>query len=103
MMSRSAAAASPGWYQRVRLRSSTTRLMPAIARSARKRTTALAEPPAVTVGHEAQALTHLVDQAGLDPGLGVDGLDRLREAAQAVDAADQHVLETALLELGQHP
>ena len=40
--------------------------------------------------------------AGLHPGLGVDGLDRLREPGEPVDAADEHVLVAALLEIGQH-
>ena len=38
----------------------------------------------------------------LHPGLGVDGLDRLGEPGQPVDAADEHVLDAALLEIGQH-
>lgn len=41
-------------------------------------------------------------QAGLRPGVGEDGLDRLGEAGQAVDAADQHVGDAALLELGEN-
>jgi hypothetical protein len=35
-------------------------------------------------------------------GGGEDRLDRLRQACEAVDAADQDVAHAALLELGQH-
>src|SRR3954452_16127897 len=38
----------------------------------------------------------------LHPRLREDGLDRVGEAGQAVDAADQHVLQPALAKLGQH-
>ncbi len=55
----------------------------------------------VAVGHEAQVGTHLVDQAGLHPGLREDGLDRLGEAGQPVDAADHDVGDAACLEVGQ--
>jgi hypothetical protein len=37
-----------------------------------------------------------MDDAGLNPGLGEDGLDRFRKAGQAVDAGDQNVGDTAL-------
>ena len=43
-----------------------------------------------------------MNDAGLDRGLRVDRLDRLREPFQPVNAADQDVLHTALLEVGQH-
>ena len=42
-----------------------------------------------------------MDQAGLHPGLREDGLDRLGEAGQPVDAADQDVGDAACLEVGQ--
>ena len=50
---------------------------------------------AVGVGDVAQAGADLVDDAGLHPGLREDGLDRLREAGEAVDAGDQDVLDAA--------
>ena len=46
---------------------------------------------AVLVGDEAHAAADLMHDAGLHQGLGEDGLDRLREAGQAVDAADEDV------------
>jgi hypothetical protein len=55
----------------------------------------------VAVGHEPQARAKLVDQAGLHPGLREDGQGRVGEPGQPVDAADQHVLDAALLEVGQ--
>ena len=55
----------------------------------------------VLVGHEPQRCADRVHDAGLHPRLRVDGLDRLREAAQPVDAADEHVLDAAGLQLGQ--
>ena len=55
----------------------------------------------VAVGHEAQARADLVDEARLHPGLREDGLDRLGEAGEPVDAADEHVAHAALLELAQ--
>jgi hypothetical protein len=42
-----------------------------------------------------------MDEAGLDPGLGEDGLDRVGEAGQAVDTGHEHVLNAALLEVGE--
>jgi len=42
-----------------------------------------------------------VHQARLHPGLGVDGLDRLGEAGQPVDAAHEYVLDAAGLQIGQ--
>ena len=52
-------------------------------------------------GHEPQRRADRVHDAGLHPCLGVDGLDRLREAGEPVDAADEHVLNAAGLQLGQ--
>ena len=52
--------------------------------------------------HVLQAVAHEVNHARLHGGLGEDRLDRLREALQAVHAADQDVPDAALLELGQH-
>ena len=43
-----------------------------------------------------------MDDAGLHPGLGEDGLDRLGKAGQAVDAADQDVLNAALVQVVEH-
>ena len=40
--------------------------------------------------------------ARLDGCLGKDRLDRLREAFAPVHAADQNVLQAALLQIGQH-
>ena len=40
--------------------------------------------------------------AGLHPGLGEDGRDRVREARQAVDAEDQHVTDAALVQIVEH-
>ena len=42
-----------------------------------------------------------MNDACLNDGLGPDGLDRLGEPLQAVDAADQDVCDAALLEFGQ--
>ena len=52
-----------------------------------------------------EAVADQVHDARLHDGLGEDRLDRLREALQAVDAADQDVCDAALLELGEdlHP
>src|SRR3954453_17956884 len=44
----------------------------------------------------------ILHDAGLDGGGGEDRLDRLREALEPVDAADQDVAHAALLELRQH-
>src|SRR4029450_4720100 len=54
---------------------------------------------AVLVGHEAHAVADLVDDAGLHPRLREDGLDRLRKAGQAVDAADEDVADAAVGEV----
>ena len=40
-----------------------------------------------------------MDDAGLHPGLGKDGLDRFGETLQAVDAGDQHVADAAAVEV----
>ena len=55
--------------------------------------------------HVLEAVANEVHDAGLDGGLGEDRLDRLGEALEPVDAADQDVLDAALLEVGQdlHP
>jgi hypothetical protein len=55
--------------------------------------------------HVLQAVTDQMNNTRLHDGLGEDRLDRLREPLQAVDAADQDVLHTALLQIGQdlHP
>jgi hypothetical protein len=62
----------------------------------------LGQLAAIAVGHEPRAVADQVHDAGLDPGLGEDGLDRRGEALEPVDAADQDVLEAALFELGRH-
>jgi len=71
-------------------------------RSLADRLQVLRDGPPVLVGYEAQALADQMDDAGLHPGVGEDSLDRFREALELVDAADQHVLNAALLELLQH-
>jgi hypothetical protein len=50
----------------------------------------------------AEALADQVHQAGLHRRGREDGLDRLGEALQPVDAADQDVADTAGLQVGQH-
>ena len=62
----------------------------------------LGHGPAVAVVDVAQARSDLVDDAGLHPGLGEDGLDRLGEPAQSVDAGDQDIVRAAALEVVQH-
>lgn len=49
---------------------------------------------------EFEAVAQLVDDAALDPTLGKDRFEGLGEAAEAVDAADEDVLEPAVFELG---
>ena len=56
----------------------------------------------VLVRHEAQRLADQVHDAGLHPGLREDRFDRLGEALEPVDAADQDVADAALLQLAQH-
>jgi hypothetical protein len=58
--------------------------------------------PAVLVGHEPERLADQMHDPGLHPGVWEDGLDRLGEALQPVDATDQDVLDAALFQLGQH-
>ena len=53
-------------------------------------------------GEVAQALADEVDNAGLVDRLREDGVDRLREAGEAVGADEQHVLDAAVAQLGQH-
>ena len=57
---------------------------------------------AVAVGDVAHPGADLVHDARLHPGLGEDGRDRLREPVEAVDAADQHVTDAALVEIVEH-
>ena len=57
---------------------------------------------ALLAGHVLQAMAQEVNDAGLHGGLGEDRLDRLGEALEPVHAADQDVLDAALLELGEH-
>src|SRR5215218_6704906 len=57
---------------------------------------------AVAVVDVAQRGADEVHDAGLYPRLREDRFDRLGEALQAVDAADQHVPDAALLQLGQN-
>ena len=52
--------------------------------------------------HVAQAVADEVNDARLHHGLREDRLDRLGEPFEPVDAGDQDVLHTALLEIGQH-
>jgi hypothetical protein len=54
---------------------------------------------AVAVGDVAHRAADLMHDAGLHPGGREDGLDRLREAGQAVDAGDQHVGDAALVQI----
>jgi hypothetical protein len=42
-----------------------------------------------------------MNDARLHPGLREHGLDRVGEALEPVDAGDQHILDAALLELGE--
>jgi hypothetical protein len=44
-----------------------------------------------------------VDDAGLDDRLREDGVDRLREALEAIDDGDQDVAYAAVLQLVHHP
>src|SRR3954454_13528879 len=71
-------------------------------RAARARAGPRGDALAVLVGHKAHRGADLVHDARLRPGGGEDGLDRLREAGQAVDAGDQDVLDAALLEFVEH-
>jgi hypothetical protein len=57
---------------------------------------------AVLVGDVAHRAADLVDDAGLHPGLGEDGLDRFWESGQPVDAAVEDVLCAALVEVVEH-
>jgi hypothetical protein len=57
---------------------------------------------ALGIGDVAQAGADLMDDAGLHPCLREDSLDRLREAGEAVDAGDQHVLDAALVQVVEH-
>ena len=59
----------------------------------------LGQRPAVLVADVAHRGSDLVNDAGLHPGLGEDGLDRVREPGEAVDAGDQDVLDAALVEV----
>src|SRR5215210_7089407 len=56
----------------------------------------------VAVVDVAHARADLVDDAGLHPGLREGRLDRLGEALEAVDAADQDVLDAAAAEVVEH-
>jgi hypothetical protein len=58
-------------------------------------------PPAL-VGDKAQAVADQVDDGPLHLGLREDGLDRLRQALESVDAADQNVPDAVLLQLASH-
>ena len=60
---------------------------------------------ALAARHVLEAVADQVHDARLHRGLREDRLDRLGEALQPVDAADQDVLDAALLELGEdlHP
>src|SRR5207302_8986355 len=51
-------------------------------------------------GEVAQALADEMDNARLVDRLREDGVDRLREAGQAVGADEEHVLDAAVAELG---
>ena len=55
----------------------------------------------VLVGHESERRADGVHDAGLYPGVGEDGLDRFGVALEPVDAADEHVLDAAGLQVGQ--
>src|SRR5690242_2265920 len=57
---------------------------------------------ALLPGEVAQALADEMDDAGLVDRLREDGVDRLREAAEAVGADEEHVLDAAVADLGQH-
>jgi hypothetical protein len=57
---------------------------------------------AVGVGDVAHRAADLADDAGLHPRLGEHGLDRFREAGQAVEAADQNVVDTAVVQVVEH-
>jgi hypothetical protein len=52
--------------------------------------------------HEPQRVADHVDDAELDLGSRVDGLDCLGKAFQPVDAGDQDILETPVPLLGQN-
>ena len=58
---------------------------------------------AVLVAGEPERVSDHVDDAGLHDRVGVDGLDRLREALEAVDGEDEDVLDPTGLELADHP
>lgn len=53
-------------------------------------------------GHVAQGVADLVDDAPLDNGLGIDGLDGVREPGEAIHTGDQDVFHAATLEVAQH-
>src|SRR6266511_3451173 len=58
--------------------------------------------PAFLPGEVAQRLADKVDDAGLVDRLREDGVDRLREAGQPVGADEEHVLDAAVTEIGEH-
>src|SRR5207245_10966702 len=53
-------------------------------------------------GEVAQRLADEVDDAGLIDRLREDGVDRLRETGQPVSADEEHVLDAAVAEIGEH-
>src|SRR5437660_10962623 len=54
---------------------------------------------AVLPGDEVQAVAQQMNNASLDARLGENRGNRIREALQPVDNGDQHVLDTAVLQL----
>src|SRR6266511_1070974 len=58
--------------------------------------------PAFLPGEVAQRLADKVDDAGLVDRLREDGVDRLREAGQPVGADEEHVLDAAVAQIGEH-
>ena len=61
------------------------------------------DEPAVLIGDEIEAVAQEMNDASLDGRLGEDGEDRFREALQAVDDGEQHVLDAAVAQFVHDP
>ncbi len=56
----------------------------------------------VTMRHELHRVPDLVDDALLDDCFGENGVDCIRETTQTIDAADENILDAAILDLIEH-
>jgi hypothetical protein len=52
--------------------------------------------------HVLHRVTHHVHDAKLNPGLGVRRVNRVGKALEAVNAGDENILHTPILQLGEH-